>query len=116
MNILGVISWGVLGAILAEVIKQSQKWQTLSEEKFRAQFKSLKFWAAVVCLMACGAISSYFLYQDAAGGITPRSCFAAGAGAQAFIRSLAASATAGSARRFGFGKVETALSWKDILS
>jgi hypothetical protein len=100
-------------------VKQRQKWSLLSEKKFRAQFRSLKFWATLVFLVACGAVASYFLYEDAGGGLSAYSCFAAGAGAQAFIRNLAASAVTGKGRRFGFGGEESVLadrpSWREIL-
>jgi len=122
MTIFLVIMWGIFGAILAEAVKQRQKWEALSEKKFRAQFKSVKFWATVIFLMACGGVASYFLFQDAAGKISVYSCFAAGAGAQALIRNIGASASAGKTRRFGFGKAEAEaaaeerLTWRDILS
>jgi hypothetical protein len=118
MSIAVVIFWGAFGAVLAEAVKQRQKWSALSEKKFRAQFRSLKFWATFVFLVACGAVSSYFLYEDAGAGLSGYSCFAAGAGAQALIRSLAASAASSKASSFGFGKEAAAadrLSWNDIL-
>ena len=119
MSIPAVILWGVFGAILAEAVKQRQKWSALSEKKFHAQFKSLKFWATFVFLVACGAVASYFLYEDAGAGLSGYSCFAAGAGAQALIRSFAASAATTKGSRFGFGAKEAAsadwLSWNDIL-
>jgi len=119
MSIFAVVLWGVLGAILAEAVKQRQKWSALSEKKFRAQFKSLKFWATFVFLVACGAVASYFLYEDAGDGLSAYSCFGAGAGAQALIRSFAASAATTKGGRFGFGTNGAAsaerLSWNDIL-
>ena len=122
MTIFVVIIWGIFGAILGEAVKQRQKWETLSEEKFRAQLTSVKFWSTVIFLMACGGVASYFLFEDAAGKISSYSCFAAGAGAQALLRNIGASASAGKTRRFGFGRaeaeaaVEHRLTWREILS
>jgi hypothetical protein len=119
MTIVAVILWGSLGAVLAELVKQRQKWSALSEAKFRAQFKSLKFWATFLFLVGCGASASYFLYEDAGAGLSAFSCFGAGAGAQALIRSLGASAVTIQGSRFGFDTRAAAsgkVSWRDILA
>jgi hypothetical protein len=120
MNVVSVICWGVFGSILSEAVKQRQKWEALPEKRFRAQFKSLKFWATVIFLTICGGVASYFLYEDAAGKISCYSCFGAGAGGQALIRNLAASATTRKRRGFGFGRAEAIdqnrVTWRDILS
>lgn len=120
MRIDVVLLWGIAGALLAETAKQRQKWTSLSEKKFRAQFRSVKFWCTVAFLMASGAVAAYFLFEDSSRKLSAFSCFAAGAGAQALIRNLAASGSAGKGKRFGFGREEfeapDRVSWKDILS
>lgn len=120
MSIAAAVIWGIFGAILAESLKQRQKWAALPEAKFRAQFRSLKFWATILLLVAGGGAGAYFLFEDASGRLSAKSCFAAGAGAQALIRVMAASAAASKNKRFSFREADTLVpeepTWGEILS
>ena len=107
MSIVAVILWGVSGAIAAEALKQRQKWTALPEAKFRAQFRSLKFWAVVLLLTFCGGAAAYFVFEDAAGKLSAKSCCAAGAGAQALLRAMAAAGAGSKSKRFSFREADS---------
>ena len=120
MNLFVVVLLGVFGSLVAEAFKQQQKWRALTEAKFRAQFGSWKFWALVFLLTVSGGASAYFLYDDAGGHLRAEGCVAAGAGAQAFFRSLAASGASEASNHRHLktfaAKAEDEITWGDILS
>ncbi len=83
---------GAIGSVLSEILKQRNKWRVLTEQDFKAQFKSLKFWSLVVVLITIGIVSSLAIYFDSQKSISFYTCIAAGASSTALFRMSASSA------------------------
>ena len=93
MEVEHAVIWSIAGAILSEFIKQRSKWSEMENIKFWGQLRSVAFWLTVLLLLASGGISGYFLFEEfreraEAGTPSAKLCFAAGAGAEAFLRQL----------------------------
>jgi hypothetical protein len=79
--------FGAFGAIVAEVLKRWQQWNELPEERFRALFKSLKFWSIAVFLVLLGGTVGCF-EGTKTNPIDWSLCFFVGIGAMSTVRNF----------------------------
>ena len=116
MTVVMCIVLGVIGSLLAEGAKQLQKFRAMSEDKFKAQLVSLKFYVSVLFLIVCGATATWVLHYDSSGNLSAGSCLAAGAGAVAFFRQLGSAVTPDQPSGQHFARGKQRVTFRDVWS
>src|SRR5580700_8119769 len=79
--------FGAFGAIVAEVLKRWQQWNDMPEKRFRALFKSLKFYSITVFLILLGGTVGCF-EGTKTNPIDWSLCFFVGIGAMSTVRNF----------------------------
>ena len=79
--------FGAFGAIVAEVLKRWQQWNDMPEKRFRALFKSFKFWSIALFLVLLGGTVGCF-EGTKTNPIDWSLCFFVGIGAMSTVRNF----------------------------
>ena len=110
--------FGILGSLLAEIVKQFQKFRTLSDKEFTDQLKSVKLWFYIGLLAILGGSIGYAAFGDSGGELSLLGCLGAGAGSVSFFRNLGSALAGGkdeSMSKLSFKNSGSEVSWREIL-
>jgi len=102
---------GAVGALIAEIIKQWERFGKMPPKRFWACLRSPKTVAAALVLMLVGALSAWFLTHRITDP-TPELGFFSGLGAMSLLRQTLAGAAANKATELG---PADEVNWRDVL-